>query len=221
MVTLALDHVFVLCSRGAPEAAGLARLGVEEGSPNTHPGQGTRCRRFFFRNAYLELLWVEDEVEARSERVRPTRLWERWSGRRGEACPFGVVFRPGAAGAESQPPFETWPYHPHYLPPNLAIELAVGTLLSEPELFYLPWTRLRNRAEPEPIDHALPLREITGVTIGLPASRGLSRAAGSAEAAGLLGFRSADAFIMSLAFAGGGSGSSVDLRPELPLELRW
>jgi hypothetical protein len=30
-------------------------------TPNRHRGQGTACRRFFSRNAALELLWVELE----------------------------------------------------------------------------------------------------------------------------------------------------------------
>jgi hypothetical protein len=29
----------------------------DEDSSNTHPGQGTANRQFFFNNAYLELLW--------------------------------------------------------------------------------------------------------------------------------------------------------------------
>jgi hypothetical protein len=77
-----LDHVFIFCSEGAPEADALAQRGVTEGSSNAHPGQGTANRRFFFGNAYLELLWVSDPVEARSEEVHRTRLWERWSRRR-------------------------------------------------------------------------------------------------------------------------------------------
>jgi len=41
----AIDHVFVCCSVGAEaEADALARLGLREGTPNTHPGQGTSCR---------------------------------------------------------------------------------------------------------------------------------------------------------------------------------
>ena len=61
-----LDHVFVMCDVGAPEAAALHALGLREGSPNTHPGQGTACRRFFFGNAYLELVWVTDAAEAQA-----------------------------------------------------------------------------------------------------------------------------------------------------------
>lgn len=71
-----LDHVFVCVAAGAPEGNRLTTFGLIEGTPNSHPGQGTANRRFFFRNAMLELLYVHDEREARSPLVAPTRLWE-------------------------------------------------------------------------------------------------------------------------------------------------
>ncbi len=61
-----LDHFFICTDVGAPAAAALMALGFVEGAPNTHPGQGTANRRFFFDNAMLELLWVHDEAEAGS-----------------------------------------------------------------------------------------------------------------------------------------------------------
>jgi hypothetical protein len=42
--------------RWAPEAERIAAFGLCEGPSNVHPGQGTANRRFFFRNAMLELL---------------------------------------------------------------------------------------------------------------------------------------------------------------------
>jgi len=62
-----LDHVFIRVSRGAPEAEHLVQFGLREGQPNIHPGQGTANRRFFFINAMLELLWVEDARVAQSD----------------------------------------------------------------------------------------------------------------------------------------------------------
>ena len=82
-----VDHVFVSCSIGAPEGDRLIELGLVEGSPNRHPGQGTANRRFFFANAMLELIWVHDPAEAQSD-AQPARrlhLWERWVGRSGSA----------------------------------------------------------------------------------------------------------------------------------------
>jgi hypothetical protein len=73
-----LDHVFICVSQGAPEADYLTHFGLIEGAANVHPGQGTANRRFFFRNAMLELLWVENPDEARNAQTAPTMLWERW-----------------------------------------------------------------------------------------------------------------------------------------------
>ena len=52
--TFELDHVFVMSSVGAPDGARLLRAGLPEAPPNTHPGQGTACRRFVLDNAYIE-----------------------------------------------------------------------------------------------------------------------------------------------------------------------
>jgi hypothetical protein len=202
---------------GAPEAAALARLGLVEGSPNTHPGQGTACRRFFFHNAYLELLWVSNSEEAQSQAARPTRLWERWSGRGTAACPFALIFR-GSDGAAA--PFDTWRYRPPYLPAGMAIDVATGTALTEPELFYLPSGRRPDAMGRQPVDHSLPLREISRVEIRGP--RGPRTAATrSAEAQGLVAFRESDEHVMELGFDRETAGGVADLRPELPLVLRW
>src|SRR5687767_10602383 len=116
MSVYALDHVFVCCSVGGAEAELLKRAGFTEGSPNAHPGQGTTCRRFFFANAYLELLWISDPEEARSETTAPTRLFERWRGRASETSPFGIAVRPVPSETAAPPPFESWAYAPPYLP---------------------------------------------------------------------------------------------------------
>jgi hypothetical protein len=70
-----LDHLFICVAIDAPESAALTRIGLIEGTPNTHPGQGTACRRFFFRNMYLELIWVHDRDEARSHAASKLELW--------------------------------------------------------------------------------------------------------------------------------------------------
>jgi len=95
-----LDHLFILTDSGAPAADRVAELGITEGSRNVHPGQGTANRRFFFRNAMLELLWVSDPVEAAADPSVPARLLRRWCGRGVGACPFGLCFRPAGPGAE-------------------------------------------------------------------------------------------------------------------------
>ncbi len=67
---LELEHLFVCAAPGAPEADALVQLGLREGPPNTHPGQATANRRFFFFNAMVEFLWVNDLREAQSKGAR-------------------------------------------------------------------------------------------------------------------------------------------------------
>jgi hypothetical protein len=216
----AVDHVFVCCAAGAEEASALVGLGLTEGAPNTHPGQGTACRRFFFHNAYLELVWVADAGEAQSALARPTRLWDRWSGRAAGACPFAVILRP-ADGAERDPPFASWAYHPPYLPAHLAIDVAEETPLSEPAFFYIRFARPPEQLQAAPPSHRLPLERLTGVSIGLPGPGPRSAAARAVEAEGLVSFPAASEYMMTLVFDDAGAGDEADLRPELPLVLRW
>ncbi len=210
-----LDHVFVYCSVGALEAAPLAQRGLVEGSPNTHPGQGTANRRFFFSNAYLELLWVSDPAVAQSEDVLPTQLWERWSRRDQGACPFGIVFRPRTDQTVGAP-FPSWSYRPLYLPSGLAIEVGRDLATSEPQLFYLPFARHRDPTGREPTIHPAGIDRITGVSVTIPPGNEPSETLARALGAGLLTIRRGPRYLLELGFEGDGR-SALDLRPALPL----
>jgi Glyoxalase-like domain len=214
-----IDHVFICCSVGAGrEAEALLRLGLKEGSSNTHPGQGTACRRFFFANAYLELFWVSDPREAQAEEVLPTRLWERWSKRSRGACPFGIILRPTDHSAGAEAPFPTWAYRPSYMPAGVSIDIAKDTPLTGPEFFYLAFQRGPAQA-PQPRDHSAPIGPLVGVTVWRPAS-GDSRAARELEDAGLVTFRDADEYRLELRFESASPGGA-DLGPRLPLTMVW
>jgi len=219
-MTYALDHVFVCCAEGAPEAARLTHLGLAEGSSNTHPGQGTASRRFFFENAYLELFWVTDAREAQTGPAARTRLWARWSARGAEASPFAVILRPGEA-EDAPPPFPSWAYHPSYLPPPLAIHVAEGTPLSEPAFFYLGFARGAGQMQPQPRAHGLGVRTMSAVEIGRPGPAAPSAAAQFVQAAGLVQFVESKRHVMTVTFDGGRAGGRADLQPDLPLILRW
>jgi hypothetical protein len=136
MSDFVLDHLFVMTAPGAPEADDLLLRDFIEGPPNRHPGQGTACRRFYFANAMLEFLWVENEAEARSDLVRPLRLWERWEGRETGACPFGIALRPTAPGL--QPPFPTFEYWPSFFPAPAHVDVR-ASMIQLPLKFVLPY----------------------------------------------------------------------------------
>lgn len=213
-----MDHAFIGCTSGAPEGDALLRLGFIEGSGITHPGQGTANRRFFFDNFMLELLWVSDLAEVRNERTRRTRLWERIEGDDGQVSPFGIIFCP-AGSPPAPPPFATWSYTPVYMPPHLAMQVAGGTTLEEPELFYLPFLRRASARSTEPLAHALPIRRISGLSVGLRDRNALSAASLCAEKLGLVRYFDAPQPLLEILFEGP-AGMFIDLRPELPLVFR-
>ncbi len=230
----ALDHVFICTAVGAPEAEALTEAGLTEGPGNTHPGQGTACRRFFFRNAYLELLWVRDEAEARGARTAPLRLWDRWHGRSdGHTCPFGIALRAGGATASGEgdagsAPFPTWPYRPQYLPAGTTIPVATSSgALHEPLLFVLPVLppRAADAYGDGPLwrPHRAGIDMLTRLALAAPAATSTtpSEALAAVAAASIVERTVASDHALVLGFDGEAAGREIDLRPALPLIVRW
>src|SRR5688572_18104825 len=204
-----LDHLFICLSRGAPEADALVEFGLHEGPPNTHPGQGTANRRFFFRNAMLELLWVEHPLEAQNEQTAPTLLWERWTGRQSGACPFGIVFRPGVS-SEQQPPFPARTYKPGWLPPDLVIYFSPAGL-EEPMWLFLPYLE-GDLYAPRFVPHPNGAREITGLRLVSPVPF-------QSPAAQALTVSDGPEYLAILELDEGVRQESADFRPHLPLVI--
>jgi Glyoxalase-like domain len=223
-MSLQFDHLFICVSSGAPEADRLAAFGLTEGTPNTHPGQGTACRRFFFRNAYLELLWVNEPTEARSEAIRPTYLWERWVGRTKGVCPFGFIFRP-ARQHEGDPPFSTWEYRPPYLPASWSFSVATNAgVLTEPMLFYLAFAQRTDNSSNtnrQPVEHAAGLGEISRTELVTPHADSLSPELQAATNARLVQLSAGAEYLLELGFDGELQERTADFRPGLPLVFRW
>jgi hypothetical protein len=223
-IPVEVDHIFVSASVGAPEGDRLVELGLVEGSSLHHPGQGTANRRFFFANAMLELIWVHDAAEAQSEAepARRLHLWERWAGRDGAACPFGVCLRP-KAGASDVAPFPGWKYQPSYSPVGLPVA-DNSTVDTEPLVFYMPMHRRMDTAPAdlrEPYEHPLPIRELTSVRISSPGAAALSPAMLATLRTGAFSFQRAAHPLLELGFDGEQQGRRADLRPALPLVLLW
>jgi hypothetical protein len=220
-----LDHLFICTSAGAPEADHLVQLGLIEGAPNRHPGQGTACRRFFFRNAYLELLWVAAPAEAQSGPVRRTGLWERWSRRGRGASPFGVCLRPVQRGVD-EAPFPVWAYQPPYLPDPLVIQMGANSaVVTEPLLCFLTFGRRPDSGEApsrQPLEHAAGLQAITRAHVSSPRCGADSSALRAVEReCPCLSFVFGDEDLVELGFDEEAEGQSADLRPILPLIMRW
>ena len=214
-----LDHVFICVSAGGEEASALAAFGLTEGTPNVHPGQGTACRRFFFANSYLELLWVSNAGEAQSEPIQPTHLWERWTHRASGACPLGLGFR-AKMQHDVGIPFSSWEYRPPNLPAPLCLHVASNAnVLTEPMLFYLP-SGLRSAKRPAPT-HRAGLRDVTSLKVVCPHADKPSPEMTAVTRVGLAQLRSGTEYLAELGFDGELQSQQADFRPLLPLVFRW
>ncbi len=204
-----LDHIFILTSPGAPEADGLSSH-LTEGAPNTHPGQGTSCRRFFFNTNYLELLYVDNPTDAQSDLTRPTHLYPRWLNRNA-TCPFGLILRP-TSSTSITPPFPTFQYNPTYLPPNLSLHIATNAAdFNEPLFTYLP---IHRTAPPVVSAPRLSAATFHGPWPALP-----SPVFAKVSKLSNVKFLHASTFYLELAFDNC-EFRAEDLRPNLPLILR-
>ncbi len=212
-----LDHIFICCSKGAPEAQALIDFGLAEGAPNTHPGQGTANRRFFFENAMLELLWVEDSEAAQSPVPGKTRLWDRWT-KRAERSPFGICMRPLDTG-RAVCPFPSWDYKPGYLPENLSIKVGENSEnINEPMTFFLPFWGAESYAEHKTdFEHPAGVKRVTRVEIANPGNERPSSVSRSLEQCGEVFFVSGNSALATIAFDEGKSGKRHSFEPELPL----
>lgn len=128
-----LDHIFLFVEPDAPEFAQMAELGFAETYRRVHPGQGTENACYAFDNLFIELLWIRDADEARSEPIRRTGLYERSRWRKDGTCPFGIAWRGNATD------IAVWDYRPPYLPADMSIAVACdGDDARRPMLFRSP-----------------------------------------------------------------------------------
>ncbi len=223
-MTFELDHLFILTKPGAPAAQKLIDFGLTEGPSNIHPGQGTANRRFFFQNAMVELLWVHDQEETRSELTAPTTLGQRFQHRGQAASSFGLCLRSSQASS-TEPPFPGWQYHPTYLPESLFVWIGNNvTQLAEPFLFYLSFGG-RPDAKPvdrrSPLEHSIGFKEITAVHIQLPHCTQLSPELQAVAAVDGIALAPGETEHLEITFDQGIAGQSISFAPELPLSFRW
>lgn len=214
-MNLQLDHVFILVKPEAAVADRLLESGFQEGPSNTHPGQGTVNRRFYFANGMLEFIWVRDAHEAKTGPGRELRFPERSEDP--TASPFGVIFVPGKDNASPDIPFPGWHYQPAYFPPPRGFHVGANSHnLTEPLCFYFPF---HDPGVPRPQPERNPQR-IAAVVISTPSTdtEGVLALASKCDR---LSICSGPEHLMEITLDNHAAGHTEDYRPALPLILRW
>jgi hypothetical protein len=224
-----LDHIFIFTDNAGQAAYELQQLGLTEGSSNVHIGQGTSCRRFYFNNAYLELVWVSNEEEIKNGAVAETKLWERSQYKQTGYCPFGFCFRRIKENKESAGLIfdDGWQYRPPYLPQNVYAHIASNKEFpAEPMLFEMPFFGLApkdySEEKKQPLHHTIGFQQITKVTVTLPAPvEKLSPSLQQVIRHSIIQVVPGNTFSIEVEFDEGSAGKLQDFMPLLPLTIRW
>jgi len=214
-MNLELHHFFILVEPKAEVAELLVELGLSEGEKNTHEGQGTSNRLFYFSNGMLEFLWIHNEDEA----INGPGSGLLFAERRKElnASPFGVIFT-RKNNSTLDMPFNGWKYTPDYFEPPWAFHVGENSSnIDEPLCLYMPFI--------EPATSASPLEEgtfksISQVNISIP-SEPISNVLGVVGNAERFSINHGNQHLMELTLDDKRSGKSQDFRPDIPLILNW
>ena len=214
-MNLTLDHVFILVEPEAQVADALLELGWQEGAGNSHPGQGTANRRFYFANGMVEFLWVRDAQEASAGPGRDLRFPER--SQNPKASPFGAIFVSDDSPGGSEMPFPGWHYQPAYFPPPIGFHVGANSHnIAEPLCFYFP---SYDPGVPKPQPNRNP-QSVSEVIISTPSTdtEGVLALASQTER---LSIRSGKEHLMEITFDHHRSRQTKDYRPVMPLILHW
>lgn len=210
-----LDHIFILTKPEAPEAERLSALGLFEGNSNTHPGQGTSNRRFFFQNIKIELLFVSDATEAATGAGNRLGILDRFKDT--NASPFGLVVR--STDVETAPNFPSWQYFPDYFPDDWCFYVGENSdQLEEPLCICMPLSLPKPQAVTD--EYANPDWQLTELTINAPLTE-FSKTLSEFALIENITIKPGVSHRMTMKFNDGAAGRSEDLTPDLPLVLEW
>jgi len=209
-----LDHFLVIVEPGAPEANRLTDIGLVEGTSNDHPGQGTANRRFFFSNWGLELAYIRDAEEALNGKASGLRIAERAADH--NASPFGLIVH--RTSDDARDPFPGWHYYPEYFSEDKYFLVGVNSdVLEEPLCICMP---IMAAARPVQPPQAESFERVTEIIIGVPVDQPSDVLQTFAECDGV-SLRIGEPHCMEIVFKDAEQGRSKNLKPDLPLIIRW
>jgi hypothetical protein len=232
-VPVELDHIWLVVSPGAPERVTLERAGFRVAPQvNRHEGQGTASVTVEFDNSFLELLWPDDSVrvspgsEIAAYKFRRKMAWKTsgWS-------PIGIGLRRTLTSPDSLP-FPTWPITAQWMRPGEALAMLTPRADSlGPSVWVVPRSmavsedsvaRAVRADSAQAWTHAHPIgvHRLTAVQVTAP-TRGLTPVTQVVNHLGAARFEPGEHWLLELTFDNGARHLTKDLRPGLPLVIRY
>jgi len=223
---IAFDHVWIVVSPNAPERSALERAGFQI-SPdvNRHDGLGTASVTVEFENSYLELIWPDATVPVQPELQRASeKFHQRMNWRTSGWCPVGVGFRRTGSNDEVFP-FPTWSWTADWMPKGSEMEMLVPRDdTRSPALFIEPRAltgQKEQAARAARFHHSLRVSRITSVRLVSPQAYQPVVSLEYLQSQHLLSVEKGEEWVLELTFDGGAKEKSKDLRPDLPLVIRY
>ncbi|MBE7215258.1 hypothetical protein MK852_08775 [Shewanella benthica] len=249
------DHILIWV-KGAPEAIALQQFGfTTDGKVHQHRGQGTSSISFYFNNAALELIWIDDEdIAAKKDIEIGNQVLSRYKWRETGASPFGVGLR-RRADIHNDIPFPTQKYRADWMQPKTYIEFAISSppsitasaatdsssnnalshtvIANEPMYFVVPdymaspsaetWLSIfENNPELQKLFvHPIDVKNLTNVEITINNVDQLSPTASLLTKNGIVQVMKGDSHRLLLTFDDGLQGKMLDVRPILPVLIKY
>ena len=227
---LELDHILVWVKPKAPEAQILAEFGLQRTGQAEHLGQGTASYFFFFDNAYLELIWINEEQTALDNTARTGIDWRsRASWRETGASAFGVGWHRRSPALEELPLFPV-KYSAEWMEPGTYLEFSdnfsqateplyfiVPEYVSAPQIRLAPGIIMADSIAP----HPLGIKNVTSARVTLPQRGTLSSVASELSRHTPVAFELGNDSLLELTFDGGSRGKILDARPTLPIVFKF
>jgi hypothetical protein len=132
------------------------------------------------------------------------------------ASPFGLVFR--ATSPAEAPPFPGWCYFAEYLPDGTHFHIGENAeRLEEPLCIMMPCNFPRPPRQPDPLP---PFTTVTAIRVSVPANKP-STVLAAIDGVGPVSIASGEPHLLEIEFNEGAAGQARDIRPALPLLIRW
>ena len=229
---LEFDHVWLVVSRDAPERSALEHAGLTVSpSVNRHDGQGTASVSAEFFNAYIELLWVDPTVPVAPGAERGVEKFkQRMNWRTSGWCPIGIGLH--RTSTNTPLPFPTWSIAPEWMPAGTAIEILTPrddtkspSLFIEPPVLAVSEEANRKLPATDPkraaFQHPIGVERLTEIRIIRPKAYQAIAAFAYVEKAGVVKAEEGSEWAVNVTFDHGRKAQTKDLRPALPLIIRY
>jgi hypothetical protein len=224
---LEIDHICIYLPDGARGTSVLEEVGIHSPARAIKRAeQGTVSRLIVFENAYLELIWIEDENAAKQHAAQTgIDMLARSCWRQTRASPFGISLRRSGTAKPMSDSRQDWD---EGMRPEIFINFATDNLacLVEPMCFLIPdslaltsWLDCKAHVHQQLLSHPLGTRHLTSVKIAIDSYQELSDAVSLISRQGEIAIERGSPSLLELTFDSGVKGKVLDLRPALPIIL--